>query len=415
MAALNLTGTTTQDQINAQNGAATATANQSALSTQQAPAMSATAQPGIIAGAMSPAQSATDSSAWYSSDLGRTPDASGMNYWNNRLSASGADAGAIHNEFLDDASANGEKLSAAAQAQLAAQDPLSAIRQVNAQWQINAAKNASPTTAAAPTPASYTAAQLGDPAKWNVTSDQTVQGQMKALADPNNPYYQQWSTAGAQDAAARGFTGNSSIRDTGILDSVMRNALPVAQSDAGTYAKAAGYNTDQANQFAQFNASAQNSAGQFNSGQANNASIAKLQSDTTKYGADVSASTQRYVSDQSAATQQAIAKMSNTSQAAISAAHDANSVLLQSSQTAQAAYNAYVNAVANIDIQPSMDAAAKQAAIVTQTQIFNATIAGLKNATPGTPDVSSPLDINPAPTQQTSVGGVDVSDMLNFG
>ena len=59
---------------------------------------------------------------------------------------------------------------------------------------------------------------------YGVTADQTVAGQMKNLIDPNNPYYQQWATNGAQDAAARGFTGNSSIRDSGILDAVMRGA-----------------------------------------------------------------------------------------------------------------------------------------------------------------------------------------------
>lgn len=372
--------TTTQDQINAQNGVATATANQSVLGTQQAPAATAASQPGIIAGGMG--ANAPDYSSQvknlYRSDLGREADAGGVDFWAGQMK-NGASASQID-------------------AALRASPEYASLHQA-------------PTQATAPAAPSYTPALLGNPTKWDVANNQTVQGQMAALADPNNPYYQQWATAGAQNAAARGFTGNSSIRDTGILDSVMRNATPVAQSDAATYAKAAGYNADQSNQFAVANQNATNTAGQVNANLANTANIAKLQSDTTRYGADVSAGTQRYVSDQSASTQQAIAKMSNTSQAAISQAHDANSVLLQNNQTAQAAYNAYVNAVANIDIQPSMDAAAKQAAITTQTQIFNATISGLKTATPATPDVSSPLNVNAAAQQ---VNGVDVSNLLNF-
>src|SRR5476649_3067568 len=60
----------------------------------------------------------------------------------------------------------------------------------------------------------------------------TVQGQLTSLIDPNNPYFQQWSTAGKQMAAANGFT-NGSLQQTGILNSVMQNATPIATADAG--------------------------------------------------------------------------------------------------------------------------------------------------------------------------------------
>lgn len=379
------TATTSQDQIDAQNGAASTSANRSVLAAQP------TTQTGIIAGAIG-------NFTPYNGQQVATDD------WTKQGIVSGAKM--MHMDPM----AYDKMINPTTYGARWGVAPGSASGAASTSSGVNPAVDAT-LTGPASTAAGYTPAQLGDPTKWNVTGDQTVSGQMQKLADPNDPYYQQWATAGAQDAAARGFTGNSSIRSSGILDSVMRNALPVAQSDAATYAKAAGYNTDQSNQFAQANTTAQNTAGQFNSSQANTASIAKLQSDTTKYGADVSAGTQRYVSDQNAATQQAIAKMSNSSQQTISQLHDANSVLLQNNQSAQAAYNAYVNAVSNIDIQPSMDAAAKQAAITTQTQIFNSTIAGLKGATPGTPDVSSPLSVTPAVAQ---AGGVDVSSQLNF-
>jgi hypothetical protein len=244
-------------------------------------------------------------------------------------------------------------------------------------------------------PSSPGAAQLGTPTQWNITPDQTVQGQMKNLIDPNSPYYQQWATAGAQDAAARGFTGNSSIRETGIMDSVMRGATPIATADASTYAKAAGYNADMPNQFAMKNADMQTQMAQ----------------------ANLSANTQKFVAGLSAQTQRDVANMNNQSQATISQAHDANSALIASNSNAKEAYNNYVAAVAQIDQNDKMDATAKQSAIITQTQIFNNAIAGLKAANSGTADLTSPLDVT-APTVNpaaAAVGGVDVSDQLQFG
>lgn len=261
-----------------------------------------------------------------------------------------------------------------------------------------AAASTPPATATTPPapPAPAQAGTLPAPAQWNVTGDQTVAGQMGKLADPNNPYYQQWAQAGAADAAARGFTGNSSIRDSAILDSVMRNATPIAQADAATYSKAAGYNTDQQNQFglAQFNAANQMAQ------------------------ANLSSQTQQYVSNLGADTQKTVAAMSNASQAAISQAHDANAVLLQNNQAASNAYSQYVQAVASIDQQSGMDEAAKAAAIATQTQIFNAAMASMKGSNAGTPDLSSPLDVSGAGNASNPaarfVNGVDVSRLLTF-
>jgi hypothetical protein len=337
----------------------------------------ATTQPGIIAGAQGAAANAPaptgiiasaqaaasttpaaapahdysgDLSSLYQQDLSRAPDAAGLSYWEGRMN-NGATADQVDQEIKN--SDEYKKLHAA------------------------------------PAPAAPTAATLGAPTQWQVGANQTVAGQMKNLIDPNNPYYQQWATAGAQDAAARGFTGNSSIRDTGILDSVMRGATPIATSDASTYAKAAGYNADMSNQFAMKNADLQQQM-----------AIANL-----------SANTQKYLGGLSADTQKTVAQMSNASQQAISQAHDANSVLIQSNQAAAQAYQNYVNAVGTIDIQPGMDEHAKSTAIATQTAIFNQAIAGLKANNPGTADISIPLEEIRAKAV-AQVGGVDVSSYL---
>lgn len=262
-----------------------------------------------------------------------------------------------------------------------------------ARWGVDASQmGGGASTAPAPAVPTATNGQLATPSQWKVTPDQTVQGQMAGMADPNNPYYQQWATAGAQEAAARGFTGNSSIRSTGIMDSVMRNATPIATADAATNAKAAGYNADMPNQFALKNADAQNQMA----------------------AAHLSADTQKFVASLNSDTQKAVQQMSLASQQTISQLHDANAVLLASNDSAKSAYSNYVAAVAQIDQNDKMDAAAKQTAIIRQTQLFNSTIAGLKAATPATADVTSPLDTT-MPPAAAAVGGVDVSSILNFG
>jgi hypothetical protein len=48
----------------------------------------------------------------------------------------------------------------------------------------------------------------------------------------------------------------------------------------------------------------------------------------------------------------------------------------------------------SMGIQPSMDEKAKGKAIARETMIFNQAIAGLKAATSGTSDTTSPLDVS---------------------
>lgn len=215
------------------------------------------------------------------------------------------------------------------------------------------------------------AATLNDPSKWTITGDQTTQGQLAKLLDPNSPLYQAWATAGKQQAAANGFTGNSTMRDTAMQNSILQNATPIANSDAATFAKAAGYNTDEQNQFGLANMNASNALNL----------------------ANLSASTQKYTSDQSAATQKAIASMNNESQALISKVHDENSVLINNNSAASTAFNNYAATVANINGSKEMDENAKRTAIETATNIYNAQILAIKKQTPNLSATTSPLDV----------------------
>ncbi len=276
--------------------------------------------------------------------------------------------------------------------------------------------------------AGYNPAMLGSPTQLNVTANQTVAGNMASLMNPDNPYYQAAANAGAQAAAARGLN-NSSIGQSAVMNSVIQNSIPIATTDAGTYAKAAGYNTDMRNQFANTNVNALNSAGQFNAGQSNQL-----------YQANLSAATQRYAADLSASTQTALATMNNDSQARISQAHDANSVLMANNSNAQTSWQYYVNALSTIDNNAGMDAEAKATARDGARITFDQQMSNIRNGTykgsniqysSNTNDPDAPQDAAQdqaipentpgrynSPTIETGVknsGGVDVSDQLNFG
>ena len=227
--------------------------------------------------------------------------------------------------------------------------------------------------------AGYNPTTLGTPTKWDITANQTTQGQMSSLIDPNSPYYQAWKNAGANDAAARGFTGNSTIRDSAIMDSVIRNATPIAQSDAAINAKAAGYNADMPNQFAVANQNANNTAGQFNSREKNQMAQAQITASTARYGTDVSASTQRFVAGLNSDTQKAVATMNNASQATISSAHDANAVFLANNKAAQDSLANLANGMNINDNNDKMDGQAKVSANNNLIHLYNINPINLAN------------------------------------
>ena len=124
-----------------------------------------------------------------------------------------------------------------------------------------------------------TATKLGDPAKWTTTPDQTVEGRVNSLTDPNNPLVSQARARAAQTANSRGLL-NSSLAATAGESAAYDVAMPIAQADAAQASKVAGYNADTANQFkvkdqdtatqvGLANMGATNQTSQYNTGQAN--------------------------------------------------------------------------------------------------------------------------------------------------
>lgn len=127
---------------------------------------------------------------------------------------------------------------------------------------LSAANSATGTTTPVVAPAAYKPTTLGDPTKWDVTKDQTVQGQIENVISKDNPLMQLAATRGSQQANARGML-NSSMGIGAAQDSVIAAATPIAQADADVNARAAGYNADTSNTFAKTNQAASNEAASF--------------------------------------------------------------------------------------------------------------------------------------------------------
>jgi hypothetical protein len=124
------------------------------------------------------------------------------------------------------------------------------------------------TPAAAPATSSYTPSQIAETKPWTVDSSQTVSGNVDKLIAQDGPQMQSARTAALQAMNSRGLV-NSSMAVGAAQKAVIDTATPIAASDAATYSKAAGYNTDVANTANTTNVAAQNTAQQFNAQQSN--------------------------------------------------------------------------------------------------------------------------------------------------
>lgn len=199
--------------------------------------------------------------------------------------------------------------------------------------------------------------QLGEITPWNVTSDQTVQGRIQNVIGENSGLIQQARTRGMETANARGLL-NSSIGQTAADSSVYNAALPIATSDASTYAKAAGYNADQTNTFAKFNASANNDY-----------NLAKLNSDTQTHLAELASR---------------------------------DKALIQNSQVASSAYSKYADILYSNSTNPKLDANARLQADQNAFNTYQQQIS-LSSAMTNMPDVSKYLDFTGINTPAASV------------
>lgn len=233
---------------------------------------------------------------------------------------------------------------------------------------------------------------LGLPATWRITPDQTVEGRINNLTDPNNPLIAQARSRALQNMNGRGLL-NSSIA-MGAADSAAYDAaMPIATADAANASKVAGYNTDQTNQFA----------------------IKNLDNATNRYSIDTNAATSRYNSDKSADTQLKIKQLDQSQQAQLTQLETQNKALLQNSSVASSAYDKYANTLYNNSVNKDMTPEARYQADQNAFNIYQQQLS-LASKLMGVPDVSGLLDFTqvdpaaPAPAKDTTViGGGNVT------
>jgi hypothetical protein len=237
------------------------------------------------------------------------------------------------------------------------------------------AATAAPAPAPSPTPAhagpgivGAQSQQLGAPTPWNVSDDQTVEGRINRIINSGSPFMQQARTRAAETAASRGLV-NSSMAVTAGESAALDAALPIAQADAATVAKAAGYNADQTNQFAVKNTDSEN---QF-----------KLQDKQVQGEKDLALINRE--------TQVQLSTLDAQNRATATALQAQNDRILQTNAQAGQAFQTAMSAVNNIQNNNQMDANTKSQAI---TQVWH--------------DLQMQLRV------MGSVAGLDLTSQLNF-
>lgn len=186
----------------------------------------------------------------------------------------------------------------------------------------------------------YSPAQLGNPTSWNVTPDQTVEGRVASIINGNSPLQVQARSRSLDAMNSRGLA-NSSLAITAGEDAAYNAALPIATADASTFAKAAGYNADQSNQFTVRNADYSNQFG-----------LAEIQARTSMSTAQLNSDTARYTANLDSASRERATQFQAS-----------NNTLLQTNQQAAGAFNAAMSAVNNIQMNNQMDADTKTKAV----------------------------------------------------
>lgn len=246
---------------------------------------------------------------------------------------------------------------------MAAIDPLTGLPQADA-----TTTTAVPSLASAAPLPSFTPTAPVAPSAWNVTPDQTVQGQVKSIIDNNSPLMQQAETRSLQKSNDRGLI-NSSIAVGAGQSALYDAAMPMAASDAATYARAGEANNNAKNQFA----TAANAQG-FDLAKMNQQFTDNAAALTQKFGFDTQLT--KMQSDSARETANIAAQYRNLTQASASAASLMNS----------AAGN-----INSIMLNADLDAGAKQVAIDTYNVNLNKSLQ-LIGAFAGDVDLSNMLN-----------------------
>lgn len=253
------------------------------------------------------------------------------------------------------------------------------------------------------TPATATATPVTatgyDPNAFAVTSDQTVQGQLKGIINDDSPLMQQSKTRAMQEQNARG-TLNSSMAVGAGQQAVIASALPIAQQDATTNFNANMKTVDAQNAALNFGAAAKNTASQANAQLGTNVDLANQQAVNAAFTTSVNNITQLTNTKLNNASQLALQSLDAQSKMALSTLDAQNRQLLQTNQGASNAYVQAVTNISNIALSKDMGEQAKKDATASQIALLNEqlkTMAGI------------------ASTQAAAVTALDLSKYFNDG
>lgn len=207
------------------------------------------------------------------------------------------------------------------------------------------------------------AAMLGNAERWDVTPEQTVEGRIAAIiGDRNNPLQVISRTNAMETANARGLA-NSSMAASAGERAAYEAALPIATTDAGTFARAAGWNAEQTNQFSRANADYENQFRLTDKNAANQMALADKNNANQLTLADRNNESQFRIASMNSDTQRLVAQLNVDSQREANALQQQHQRLLETNGQAATAFNSAMNLIANINLSTTMDGEAKTRAV----------------------------------------------------
>lgn len=267
-----------------------------------------------------------------------------------------------------------------------------------------------PVSTEAPTPVTSTGYA---PTGMNVAPEATSAYQLAKITGKGSELDQQSETFANQQSNRRGLL-NSSMAVGAARDAVLRNAMPLAQQDASTYARAAEFTAGAKNAADQFAAQAMNTAALTNADNVLKTRLADLQANTTLTTAQKQLETQRAIADANNAnnleiskgdnatknmlanldiaskitmsqldtnTKIALANLDVASKTNLARLGNDNQRLIQTNSAASSMYQQLSVAIANIQLSEKLTGQAKADAINTQIDYLKAGLATLTDVT----------------------------------
>jgi hypothetical protein len=205
---------------------------------------------------------------------------------------------------------------------------------------------------------------------------ETVQGQLTGILDAGSPLMERARAKALASMQSRGLL-NSSMAIGAAQGALYDVAVPIATTDAGTYAQASRDNQAVGNDTSQFNANAFNSVEQFNvgqtndttrfnAGQGNNLNLTNIQEAGQDRRQSAQLAAQREIAAAQNATTLQAAQMGHANAVALEGMRSSSQALIQGSANAGQIYSQMQANITNIQMDPNLTEDAKRNAVAQQ-------------------------------------------------